>query len=115
VPVLRFVNSNVLDFMKPSDAALKLFEKVDKKKYLPTQEEMKEVRVAQKEDREENKKRTIERIRKSFQRLGVTLKSKAKGPNPLSMKKKKVERSQSQPSATSAGRETREAAHESAT
>lgn len=97
MPVLRFVNTNVLDFMKPSDAALRLFEKVDKKKYLPSQDEVKEIKAARKEEREENRKRMIERIRKSFQRLGVPLKPKAKGPNPLSMKKKKSARSQSQP------------------
>ena len=97
--MLRFVNTNVLDFMKPSDVALRLFEKVDKKKYLPSEQEAKEIRAARKGDREENRQRSIERIRKAFQRLGVALKPKAKGPNPLSMKKKKPQpgRSQSLP------------------
>jgi hypothetical protein len=88
--------------MKPSDAALKLFEKVDKKKFLPSQQEAKEIKAARREEREENRQRSIERIRKAFSRLGIALKPKAKGPNPLSMKKK-AGRSQSLPAPQAAG------------
>lgn len=82
--------------MRPSDTTLKIFEKLDKKKYLPTQEEMKQVKEVKIEEKEENRKKKIERIRKSINALGIQLKSRAKGPNPLSKKKKKDERSQSE-------------------
>lgn len=77
--------------MRPSETALKQIEKIDKRKYLPTQDEMKEIKVAQKEEKEEERKAKIERIRRAAQLQGVMLKKRAKGPNPLSIKKKKKE------------------------
>jgi len=92
VPVLRFVNSNVLDLMKTSEEFDKLISKKDKKKYLPTQEEMKAVRQVQKEEDEERRKERILQIRRNAELLGVQLKKRAKGPNPLAVQKKIVKK-----------------------
>lgn len=92
VPVIRFVNTNVLDVMKPSEKMEKLIEKLDRKKYMPTQEEMKAVKEVEKEEAEERKKQQIQKIRRAAELLGVQLKKRAKGPNPLSVLSKKVKK-----------------------
>ena len=75
--------------MRPSDTALRMIEKMDKKKYLPTQDEMKEIKEVKNEEKEKQRKEKIERIRRAAQLQGVMLKKRAKGPNPMSIKKKK--------------------------
>lgn len=90
--MLRYINSNVLDVMKPSEQMEKLIAKKDKKKYLPTQEEMKAVKAANKEEAEELKKERILKIRRTAELLGIQLKKRAKGPNPLSVQTKKVKK-----------------------
>ena len=86
--MIRFVNTNVLDFMKPSEKMMKLIEKSDRKKYLPTQEEQKAIKVAKIEEREEIRKQRILKIKKAVASLGIQLKKRARGPNPLSVIKK---------------------------
>lgn len=90
--MLRYVNTNVLDLMKPSEQMEKLIAKKDKKKYLPTQEEMKAVKVVEREESEKRRKESILRIRRAAELLGIQLKKRAKGPNPLSNLKKKVKK-----------------------
>lgn len=92
MPVIRYINSNVLDVMKPSEQMEKLIAKRDKKKYLPTQEEMKAVKVANKEEAEQLRKERIQKIRRTAELLGIQLKKRAKGPNPLAVQKKKVKK-----------------------
>lgn len=92
MPVIRFVNTNVLDVMKPSEKMEQLIAKRDKKKYLPTPEEMKAVNEVEKQEEEERKKEQIKRIRRAAELLGIQLKKRAKGPNPLSVMKKKIKK-----------------------
>lgn len=89
VPVIRFINSNVLDFMKLSPKALQEIELNDKGKYLPSEGEMLKVKKLKKTIKEEKKQKIIEDMRRGAQINGVQLKKRAKGPNPLSVKKKK--------------------------
>ena len=88
-PRIRFVNGNVLDVMKMSEQGLQMIEKIDKKKYLPTADELKEVHAMNKEVKEQQRKDQIERIRRAAQLLGERLKKRARGPNPLSVPKRK--------------------------
>ena len=90
--MIRYLNSNVLDVMKPSEQMDKLVAKKDKKKYLPTQEEMKAVKEANKEEAALLKKERIKKIRRTAELLGIQLKKRARGPNPLSVQRKKVKK-----------------------
>lgn len=87
--MFRFVNTNVLDLMKPSDKMAELIENSANKKYMPTPEEMKEVKAANKEEYEKEKKERLLKIRRAAELQGIQLKKRAKGPNPLSVQKKK--------------------------
>ena len=89
IPIIRFVNTNVLDFMPLSDKAEKEIEKKEQKKYLPNEEEMKEVRAIQLEERKEQFREKLEQLKKESGMSGDKLKKRAKGPNPLSVLKKK--------------------------
>lgn len=71
---------------------VQLIEKDDKKKYLPTPEEMKLVKIAKKEELEEIRKERINKIRRAAELQGIQLKKRAKGPNPLSVLTKKKKR-----------------------
>ena len=93
-PRIRFVNGNVLDVMKVSEQGLEMIQKLDKKKYLPTPEEMKEVKIVTKEMKEEERRQRIEKIRRAAQLLGEKLRKRAKGPNPLSVPKKRMKTEQ---------------------
>ena len=94
VPVIRFVNNNVLDVMPMSNQAQALIQKADVKKYLPTDEEMKAIKEAKKEEREARRKQLIEKIRKETLSQGIRLKKRAKAPNPLAAKKKRSNKNQ---------------------
>lgn len=78
--------------MKPSEKMDQLVAKKDKKKYLPTPEEMKAVKELQKEEEEEEKKEAIRKIRRAADLMGIQLKKRAKGPNPLSVMGKKTKK-----------------------
>ena len=89
VPILKFVNSNVLDLLKMSDKSMALIGKKDLEKYVPNEEEMKKVIEARKEEREIERQKRIARIKKAREQSAVKLKKRAKAPNPLSCIKKK--------------------------
>jgi U3 small nucleolar RNA-associated protein 23 len=89
-PRIRFVNGNVLDVVKMSEEGTQMIEKLDKKKYLPTPDEMKAVQAVNKEVKEQERKDQIEKIRRAAQLLGEKLKKRARGPNPLSVPKKRL-------------------------
>lgn len=90
--MIRYVNSNVLDVMKPSEQMEKLIAKKDKQKYLPTPEEMKAVKAVEKEEAEQERKERLLKIRRAAELQGIKLKKRAKGPNPLSVLRKKVKK-----------------------
>lgn len=75
--------------MALSSKTEEIIEKKDKKKYLPSAEELKAIKAQKLEDKEALRLKRIETIRKAINSQGVRLKTKAKGPNPLSVKKKK--------------------------
>jgi hypothetical protein len=75
--------------MKPSEKMLQLVKNSSANKYMPTPEEMQQVKAANKEEREQEKKEKILKIRRAAELQGVQLKKRAKGPNPLAIQKKK--------------------------
>lgn len=89
VPILTFVSGNVLEFRLPSRASMRLVEKKDKGKFELSEREKAVVGEFNENERLEEVKRKIEKLRKLRWKLSVKKKKKAKGPNPLSCKKRK--------------------------
>lgn len=92
VPILTFVSDNVLEFRDPSRASLKLVEKKDRGKFEPSKREKEIIEEFRKEEKVEELRKRIEKLRKMRWALGLKSKKKARGPNPLSCKKRKKDR-----------------------
>lgn len=89
IPILTFVSDNVIEFRDPSKATMKLIEKKDEGKYEPSEREKVVIDEFKKKERIEEIKEKLEKLRKLRYKLGIKAKKKAKGPNPLSCKKRK--------------------------
>jgi U3 small nucleolar RNA-associated protein 23 len=74
--------------MKPSEKMVQLIQNSSAHKYMPTPEEMVVVKAANKEEREQENKEKILKIRRAAELQGIQLKKRAKAPNPLSVQKK---------------------------
>jgi hypothetical protein len=89
VPILKFVNSNVLDLLKMSDKSMALIGKKDLEKFVPNEEEMKKVIEARKEEREIERQKRIARIKKAREQSAVKLKKEPRHPTPFHASKRK--------------------------
>ena len=88
VPIITFVSDNVVEVREPSYASRAIVEKKARNKLDPSAREKEVINRFNKELKESEIKKGIEKFRKNCNRLGVKIKKKAKGPNPLSCLKK---------------------------
>jgi U3 small nucleolar RNA-associated protein 23 len=89
VPIFTFVSDNVLEMREPSKVTRKLLEKNEGDKYGVEAHEREKVDQFKKSVKEDKIKRGIQKFRDMHNKLGVKVKKRAKGANPLSMKRKK--------------------------
>lgn len=90
LPILYFQNGNILKMLEVSKATRDEARRLELKKQRLVSTEYEEVKRMKAEDLERMKKIRKERMRREREKLGIKVEPKAKGPNPLSCKKKSV-------------------------
>ncbi|CAD8147499.1 unnamed protein product [Paramecium octaurelia] len=88
VPVCYLFQNNLFEMAEPSRTCKMRIKSLKEIKYLPNEQEKQIIMPIKKEIKQQQAEKRMEKERKLAQELAIKIKKPAKGPNPLSVKKK---------------------------